>query len=69
MPKDFDLLKRTNIPDVKLVHYSGYEDKKYHNQKIVNDRELEEFANDCALKYKLTCKFSVPEVGEFYYLL
>ncbi len=64
-----DLLKRINIPDVKLVHYSGYEDKKYHNQKIVNDKELEAFANDCGSKYNLVSRFSVPKVGELFHIL
>ena len=61
-----DFLKLINIPEVKLVHYSGYEDKKYYNQKIMDEKELEKFANDNALINKLAIKFSVPKVGEFY---
>jgi hypothetical protein len=63
-----DFIKKTNIPFVNLVHYSGYEDKKFYNQEILDDRTLEKFANDNGLSCKLTAKFSVPKVGDIYEL-
>jgi ribonuclease BN (tRNA processing enzyme) len=61
-----DLILKVKIPEVKLVHYSGYEDKKIFKTKIMDEKELEKFAGECALKYNLNSKFSVPAVGEFY---
>jgi glyoxylase-like metal-dependent hydrolase (beta-lactamase superfamily II) len=63
-----DFIKRTKISEVNLVHYSGYEDKKFYNQDIVDDKMLEKFANENALSCKLTSKFSVPKVGDIYEL-
>ena len=61
-----DLLKKINIPDVKLVHYSGYEDSNIFGEKILNEKELENFAGSIAQKHRLSSKFSVPEIGELY---
>ena len=59
-----DLIKRTRISQVNLVHYSGLEDKKFYNQDIVDDSTLEKFANENALSLNLTSRFSVPKVGD-----
>ncbi len=61
-----DFVNKTGIPVVNLVHYSGYEDKKYYNQDIINEGALEKFANECALLSKLKSKFLVPKVGDIY---
>jgi glyoxylase-like metal-dependent hydrolase (beta-lactamase superfamily II) len=61
-----DFIKKTNIPLVNLVHYSGYEDKKFYDQDIVDDKTLEKFAVEKAISCKLTSKFSVPKVGDIY---
>jgi hypothetical protein len=63
-----DFIKMTGIPEVKLVHYSGYEDKKIYNQEILSCRELESFANEKASLNKLKSRFSVPETGDIYIL-
>ena len=63
-----DLVKKTNIAKVNLVHYSGYEDKKFYNQDIVDDKTLENFANENALSLKLSSNFSVPKVGDVHVL-
>jgi len=64
----FDLIKMTDIAKVNLVHYSGYEDKKYYDQDIVDDRTLEKFAIEKAISCKFTSKFLVPKVGDIYEL-
>jgi hypothetical protein len=63
-----DFIKMTGIKEVKLVHYSGYEDKKFYNQDIVDDKTLAKFANENALSCNLTGRFSAPEVGDIYRL-
>jgi len=63
-----DFIKMTGIPEVKLVHYSGYEDSKIYNQKVVNGRELENFANEKSSSHKLKTSFSVPETGDVFML-
>ncbi len=64
----FDLIKMTDIAKVNLVHYSGYEDKKFYDQDVVDDKTLEKFAIEKAISCKLTSKFSVPKVGDIYEL-
>jgi phosphoribosyl 1,2-cyclic phosphodiesterase len=63
-----DFIKMTAIPEVKLVHYSGYEDKKIYEQEVLNGRDLEKFANEMASLNKLKSRFSVPETGDIYIL-
>ncbi len=63
-----DFIRITGIRQVKLVHYSGYEDNKIYNQKVLSGRELENFANEKASLYKLNSNFSVPETGDIFIL-
>lgn len=63
-----DFIEMTGISEVKLVHYSGYEDSKIYKQKVMNGRELESFAREKASLYKLESNFSVPETGDVFML-
>ncbi len=61
-----DFVKRLKTPEVKLIHFSGIEDEKYHHQKIVDDKQLESWANSIAEKEHLPMHFSVPKVGDIH---
>jgi hypothetical protein len=63
-----DFIGKTGILQVKLVHYSGYEDNKIYNQKVLSGRELENFANEKASLNNLKSRFSVPETGDIFIL-
>ncbi len=63
-----DMLKRTNIKTVNLVHYSGNEDLKMHHQKIMNDKELEKWSNDVMVKENIQSKIFVPKTGSIFQL-
>lgn len=61
-------LKQAEIPHVNLIHYSGYEDEKYYNEKVLNDRELESWANQIIQREGLNSKIHVPRTGDVFRL-
>jgi glyoxylase-like metal-dependent hydrolase (beta-lactamase superfamily II) len=61
-----DFVKRINPKLVNLMHYSGSEDKRHSNQEILNENELEKWANEKAKELNLSSSFRVPKVGEEY---
>lgn len=64
-----EFIKKLKVPEVKLIHFSGMEDEKYHGQEIMNDRQLESWANSIASKENLTTVFSVPKSGDIFRII
>lgn len=64
-----DLLKRIQIPEVNLVHYSGFEDRKKYNQKALNDSELESWANNIITSENTKSRIRVPRTGDHFKLV
>ncbi len=63
-----EFLKRAEIPHTQLIHYSGFDDDKYYNEKVVNDKELESWANQVIAKEGLKSKITVPRTGDVFKL-
>jgi hypothetical protein len=63
-----EFLKRTGIPNTRLIHYSGFEDKKHYNEQLLNDKELESWANQTLTKEGLNSKIYVPRTGDIFKL-
>jgi hypothetical protein len=61
-----EFIKELKVPEVKLIHFSGMEDEKYHGQEIMNERQLENWANSIASKENLATLFSVPKSGDIF---
>jgi hypothetical protein len=47
-----------------LVHYSGSEDEKYHEEKVLNTSELEEWVEVAFKKKSLKTEIIVPYVSQ-----
>ena len=60
----FEFVKRIKPQNTLLVHYSGWEDKKYYNQEILNETQLEKWITEEAAKKNIPTRFIVPKVGE-----
>lgn len=60
----FDFAEKIQAENVNLIHYSGAQDKNYYGDKILNERELAEWANASAKNIGLITKFNVPKVGD-----
>lgn len=60
-----DFAERVAPDQIVLVHYSGLEDKKYHNEKILTRSELLEWSN--AQKPGIL-KFLTPPGGSFFHI-
>ena len=63
-----EFLKSAEIAHTKLIHYSGYEDDKYYNEKVLNDQELETWANQIITREGLKSKVYVPRTGDIFKL-
>ena len=63
-----EFLKLAEIPNTKLVHYSGYEDEKYYNEKVLDDKELESWSNQVITREGLNSKIFVPGTGDVFKL-
>ena len=63
-----EFLKSAEIPNTKLVHYSGYDDEKYYNEKILDDKELESWSNQVITREGLNSKIFVPGTGDVFKL-
>jgi hypothetical protein len=65
----FEFVKRIKPQNTLLVHYSGWEDKKYHQQDILNEIQLQNWIDKEATKKNIPTRFIVPKVGETFLLL
>jgi len=65
----FEFVRRIKPQNTLLVHYSGWEDKKYYNQEILNETQLEKWIIQEAKKNHIPTSFKVPKVGETFLLL
>lgn len=59
-----DFVNKVKPTTTALIHYSGSEDEKYYNEKILNSEELEKWANS-SLDNSPT-KVIVPKTGNVY---
>jgi len=59
---------RLQVKEAALVHYSGAEDRKYSGEEQLDDRSLEEWANEQAEQKELSRIFRVPQAGELRYI-
>jgi hypothetical protein len=59
----FEFADKIMAKIVNLVHYSGNEDKKYHQKEILNRNQLLEWANSKAKEESLKTIFEVPAIG------
>ncbi len=64
-----DFVRRTHIPDIGLIHYSGGEDEKYSKQNVVSDSKLEEWARGIARDEGLKTRIAVPRTGDLFRLV
>ena len=60
----FDFTKEIKPRNVNIVHYSGKEDSVHHNHAMLNEKEIEKWANQSAKKVGLNSKFITPKVGD-----
>ncbi len=60
----FDFAKMIKPKNINLVHYSGKQDEQFNENEILNEQELENWANESAQKIGLSSKFIVPQVGD-----
>ncbi|MCK4466315.1 MAG: MBL fold metallo-hydrolase [Bacteroidales bacterium] len=60
----FEFVSRIKPENTLLVHYGGWEDKKYYNQEILNDTQLEKWITQEAVNKNIPTRFIVPKVGE-----
>jgi hypothetical protein len=59
-----EFLDRTGIPEVHLVHYSGYHDMKYNLSESIGSRELELWAGQVLDGTGMRgTRLSVPKAG------
>jgi len=61
-----DFIKKVNPTTTALVHYSGSEDEKYYNEKIMTTEELEYWANSKIQESNTSSQFIVPKTGDVY---
>lgn len=69
-PKDLywsllEWIKRLNPEKTLLVHYSGWEDEKYHDKPLMDGPQLEAWAKQQAAEKGIHCEFAVPETGDW----
>ena len=60
----FDFVKKIEPETTIPVHYSGAEDKKYHDQEILDDCQLQKWLNGQELKHDLPTRFHIAIPGE-----
>lgn len=63
-----EFLKLAEIPSTQLIHYSGFDDKKYYNEQVLNDKELVSWANQVIIKEGLNSDIVVPQTGDIFKL-
>jgi hypothetical protein len=63
-----EFLKLAEIRHTKLIHYSGFDDQKYYNEKVLNDNELESWANQIITREGLNSRIYVPRTGDVFKL-
>ena len=63
-----EFLKLAEIPSTQLIHYSGFDDEKYYNEQVLNDKELESWANQVIIKEGLNSEIVVPQTGDIFKL-
>lgn len=61
-----DFVKKINPTTTALVHYSGNEDEKYYNEKIMNSEELEKWANANLKDSESSSKVIVPKTNSIF---
>ncbi|MBN2213284.1 MAG: MBL fold metallo-hydrolase [Bacteroidales bacterium] len=64
-----EFLKKAEIPHTRLIHYSGYEDEKCYNEKVLDDKELESWASQIITREGLNSRISVPRTGDIFRLV
>ena len=64
----FDLINGIKPGLTIPVHYSGAEDKKYHDQEILDDCQLQKWLNSQEYKQELATKFQISVPGEIFLL-
>ena len=64
----FDLINEIKPGLTIPVHYSGAEDKKYHDQEILDDCQLQKWLNSQEYKQDLATKFQISVPGEIFLL-
>lgn len=57
-------IKRINPRKVLLTHYSGVEDQNHYNEQILNDKSLENWANNTIQQRAKRTQFVVPYVSQ-----
>jgi glyoxylase-like metal-dependent hydrolase (beta-lactamase superfamily II) len=64
----YDFTSILNASNVWLVHYSGKEDEKHHNHKILNDRELTNWVNNNKPSMLNNTFFNAVKSGNTYHI-
>lgn len=59
----FEFIQRIKAKKVELIHYSGYEDQRYNNSKILTDKELSEWCTKAVAKQILDIQICVPQIN------
>ncbi len=62
-------MKAINPKKVAFIHYSGSEDQKYYNEKILKDSELINWINQSIRLFNSNTRFFVPYVSQHIELL
>lgn len=58
-------IKRFSPEKTLLVHYSGREDEKYHDEPLIDGPQLEAWTKQRAIAKGIHCEFSVPKTGDW----
>ena len=65
-----EFLKKTHISTVQLVHYSGYHDKRYHQQEILGPAALQQWAEGILKEHGMDhIEVSTPKAGQILQLI
>ncbi len=59
-----EFLRRTSPDQVLLVHYSGAEDGKYYEEKVLNSNGLQAWASESAMQNGISSRILVPGTGQ-----
>lgn len=60
----FEFVRRIQPQDVQLVHYSGYEDLKHHEQAILDYERLLDWTQNEARRLDLSVQWRIPKPGD-----